>query len=132
MLGRKVFSVFAALLLACAVSVSALATGGAKDKNKNSAATRVEAPLNLAILVQDDLVSRVGSELDVTRDFIRQLPAGSRVMVAYVRAGSLQVRQPFTDDLERAAKSLRSPVGSTSVSPYNPYVEVVEALKHFD
>ncbi len=129
MLGRKVFSVFAALLLACAVSLSALA---APDKNKSSNAVRVEAPLNLAILVQDDLVSRVGSELDVTRDFIRQLPAGSRVMVAYVRAGSLQVRQPFTDDLELAAKSLRTPVGSETVAPYNPYVEVIEALKKFE
>ena len=132
MLGRKVFSVFAALLLACAVSVSALASGGASDKNKSSAAARVEAPLNLAILVQDDLVSRVGSELDVTRDFIRALPAGSRVMVAYVRAGSLQVRQPFTDDLERAAKSLRAPIGSETAAPYNPYVEVVEALRKFE
>ena len=129
MLGRKVFSVFAALLLACAVSLSAL---GAPDKNKSSNSVRVEAPLNLAILVQDDLVSRVGSELDVTRDFIRSLPAGSRVMVAYVRAGSLQVRQPFTDDLELAAKSLRTPVGSETVAPYNPYVEVVEALRKFE
>lgn len=132
MLGRKVFSVFAALLLACAVSVSALAAGGATDKNKSSNAVRVEAPLNLAILVQDDLVSRVGNELAATRDFIRQLPAGSRVMVAYIRAGSLQVRQPFTDDLERAAKSLRAPIGSDSVAPYNPYVEVIEALKKFE
>ena len=129
MLGRKVFSVFAALLLACAVSLGALA---APDTNKSSNSVRVEAPLNLAILVQDDLVSRVGSELDVTRDFIRQLPAGSRVMVAYVRAGSLQVRQPFTDDLELAAKSLRTPIGSEAAAPYNPYVEVVEALKKFD
>jgi hypothetical protein len=132
MLGRKVFAVFAALLLACAISLSALAASDATDKNKNSAAARVEAPLNLAILVQDDLVSRVGSELDATRDFIRQLPAGSRVMVAYVRAGSLQVRQPFTDDLERAAKSLRIPVGHESAAPYNPYVEVVEALRKFE
>jgi hypothetical protein len=53
-------------------------------------------------------------------------------MVGYVRAGSLQVRQAFTDDLEKAAKALRVPVGSASAAPYNPYVEVVEALRHFD
>jgi hypothetical protein len=130
MLGRKVFSVFAAFVLSLAVSSSALASDeGSKVK---AGKTRVEAPLNLAILVQDDLVSRVGSELEVTRDFIRTLPAGSRVMVAYVRAGSLQVRQVFTDDLEKAAKSLRLPVGSTAVSPYNPYVEVIEALRKFE
>ncbi|HEY0377720.1 MAG TPA: hypothetical protein VGC87_12415 [Pyrinomonadaceae bacterium] len=133
MFGRKVLTVFAALILTFAASLGALAAGGADDKDsKNSAKTRVEAPLNLAILVQDDLVARVGSELNATRDFIRQLPAGSRVMVAYVRAGSLQVRQQFTDDLEKAAKSLRTPVGSEAAAPYNPYVEVVEALRKFE
>jgi hypothetical protein len=133
MFGRKVLTVFAALILTFAASLGALAGGAASEKDsKNSAKTRVEAPLNLAILVQDDLVARVGNELDATRDFIRQLPAGSRVMVAYVRAGSLQVRQQFTNDLEQAAKSLRTPVGSEAASPYNPYVEVVEALRKFE
>jgi len=44
----------------------------------------------------------------------------------------LQVRRPFTGDLEKAAKALRIPIGSTSASAYNPYVEVVEALRRFD
>jgi len=92
----------------------------------------VTEPLNLAILVQDDLVSRVGNELKVTGEFIRALPAGSRVMVGYLRVGVMQVRQPFTTDLERAARSLRIPVGSTSAAPFNPYVEVVDALRRFN
>ncbi|HEX8492017.1 MAG TPA: hypothetical protein VF658_04190 [Pyrinomonadaceae bacterium] len=128
--GRK-FSVFFAtliLVVIAAVGVSATPVAG-----KNVAAeASIDAPLNLAVLVQDDLVSRVGSELSVTRDFIRSLPAGSRVMVGYIRSGSLQVRQQFTDDLEKAAKSLRTPIASESVSPYNPYVEVIEALRKFD
>jgi hypothetical protein len=128
MFGRKIFSVFAAFILAVAASVTASA--GVMDKGAEK--TRVEAPLNLAILVQDDLVSQVGNELEVTRDFIRSLPTGSRVMIAYVRAGSLQVRQAFTDDLDKAAKALRLPAGSTAVSPYNPYVEVKEALRKFE
>ena len=53
-------------------------------------------------------------------------------MVGYVTAGSLQVRQPFTTDLEKAAKSLRIPISSVSSAPYNPYVEVLEALKKFE
>jgi hypothetical protein len=132
MLGRKVFSYFAAFVLLVAASLSMSAVSAAVVLDKGAEKARVESPLNLAILVQDDLVSRVGSELDVTRDFIRSLPAGSRVMVAYVRAGSLQVRQAFTDDLEKAVKALRVPVGSTAVSPYNPYVEVIEALRKFE
>jgi hypothetical protein len=116
------------------VGVLAANVASASDRNSKKATekVRVETPLNLAILVQDDLVARVGNELDITRDFIRTLPAGSRVMVAYIRTGSLQVRQPFTDDLEKAAKALRVPVGSETASPYNPYVEVIEALRRFD
>jgi hypothetical protein len=132
MLGRKAFSVFVVFIFLIAASLSAPAAISLDRNNKEAVEkVRVETPLNLAILVQDDLVSRVGSELDVTRDFIRSLPAGSRVLVAYITTGSLQVRQPFTTDLEKAAKALRIPLGSTAASPYNPYVEVIEALRHF-
>lgn len=104
----------------------------ANAKTNETESLRVTAPLNIAILIQDDLTSSVGNELGVTRDFIRSLPAGSRVMVGYITAGSLQVRQPFTTELNRAANSLRIPIASTSASAYNPYVEVIEALKKFD
>src|SRR5882762_171149 len=113
------------------MSVGASSVANAAKKN-DTEALRVRDPLNIAILIQDDLISRVGNELGVTRDFIRSLPAGSRVMVGYITAGSLQVRQPFTTDLGRAANSLRIPIASTSASAYNPYVEVLEALKKFD
>jgi hypothetical protein len=132
MFGRKVFSVFAALMLVIAASLSVMAVSVTAPADEGATKARVEAPLNLAILVQDDLVARVGNELKATREFIRSLPAGSRVMVAYITVGSLQVRQEFTEDLEKAAKALRMPVGSTAVSPYNPYVEVKEALRKFE
>src|SRR5713226_5462157 len=132
---RKLFSVLAALVLVAGASfnLTAYAKGAKSNNNKvASEKARVQVPMNLAILIQDDLVSRVGNELGVTRDFIRTLPAGSRVMVGYITAGSLQVRQPFTTDLNRAANSLRIPIASTSASAFNPYVEVIEALKKFD
>src|ERR1700704_1039125 len=113
-----------------------MSVGGSSEANaakkNDTEALRVRDPLNVAILIQDDLIARVGNELGVTRDFIRSLPAGSRVMVGYITAGSLKVRQPFTTDLDRAAGSLRIPIASTSASAYNPYVEVIEALKKFD
>lgn len=127
---RKLILTAAALSLAIAASTSALA--GNSDKRHNQKNTQVSEPLNLAILIQDDLTSQVGNELGVTADFIRSLPAGSRVMVGYITVGSLQVRQPFTTDLNSAARSLRIPRSSTSGSPYNPYVEVIEALRKFD
>jgi len=89
-------------------------------------------PLSVAVLIQDDLVAPVGNEIKGLSDFIRRLPRGSRVFVGYIRTGSLDVRQKFTTDLERAAGSLRAPIGFSSASPYNPYVEIIEGLKRFE
>lgn len=133
---RRIISSFAMLALtlaATAATFAAGATGAAPTAdNANQRKAKVTEPINLAILVQDDLVSQVGNELGVTRDFIRTLPSGSRVMVGYITTGTLQVRQPFTSDLEKAARSLRVPRSSTTVSAYNPYVEVIEALRSFN
>jgi len=89
-------------------------------------------PVTLAVLLQDDLGSSIANEARGVADFIRNLPSGSRVMVGYIRSGSLQVRRRFTNDLERAAASVRPPLGSASASPFNPYVEIIEALRRFD
>jgi VWFA-related protein len=94
-----------------------------------SAADR--APLALTLLVQDDLASPVGLEISGLANFIRSLPQGSHVQVGYLRSGSLQLRQKFTTDLERAAKSLRVPIGSASAAPYNPYVQIYDSLKRY-
>jgi hypothetical protein len=130
---KKISTLFASLLLAVAVFGGSVAPASAQSKkgSESNAGERVRRPVNLAVLIQDDLVSRVGNELRVTAEFIRDLPEGSNVMVGYIRSGSLQVRQPFTTDLAAAAKALRIPVGSTSVAPYNPYVQVRDALKLF-
>ena len=129
---KKLYSVFAALILAASLGASAVTAGAqTKQAEKAAASARVRTPLDLAVLIQDDLVPRVGNELRETGEFIRSLPAGSRVMVAYVRSGSLQVRQPFTNDLAAAARGLRIPAGSTAASPYNPYVELRDAIRMF-
>ena len=94
-----------------------------------SAADR--APLALTVLVQDDLVSSVALEIDGLAKFIRSLPQGSLVQVGYLRSGSLQIRQKFTPDLERAAKALRVPVGVATAGPYNPYAQIYDSLKRY-
>ena len=130
MFNRKFLSLVAAVVVA--VSTLGVASAKVNNSEKEQRSLQTIEPLNLAVLIQDDLVPQVGNELKVTREFIRSLPEGSRVMVGYITTGALQVRQPFTTDLEKAAKSLRVPIGSTSASPFNPYVEVVEALRKFD
>jgi len=131
MYNRKFLAWAVAFLIAVSsVGVASAKANGSKDSEQRS--LQGIEPLNIAILIQDDLISQVSNELGVTRDFIRSLPQGSRVMVGYITTGTLQVRQPFTTDLERAAKSLRIPIASRSSSAFNPYVEVLEALRKFD
>ena len=129
MLYKKFVSFLMMLLVTSAAAVVASAVTKTGDTDKEQA--RVLTPVNLAILIQDDLVPQVGNELDETRKFIRALPAGSQVMIGYITTGTLQVRQPFTTDLDKAASSLRIVMSTTSASAFNPYVEVVEALRKF-
>ncbi|HEU4478316.1 MAG TPA: hypothetical protein VFR80_07335, partial [Pyrinomonadaceae bacterium] len=129
MLYRRLVS-FLMTVIVTVVVASVTFADTSKDKDSKEQ-RRVLTPINLAILIQDDLVPQVGNELDETRDFIRTLPAGSQVMVGYITTGTLQVRQPFTSDLEQAARSLRMVISSDSASAFNPYVEVIEALRKF-
>jgi hypothetical protein len=122
---RRISSTISALLLLVVFSA-------AQASAKEADGPKVRVPVNIAILIQDDLTSQVANEIGVTKDFIRSLPDGSRVMVAYITSGHLQVRQSFTNDLDKAAKSLRIPLATTSASSFNPYIEVIEALKKFD
>jgi hypothetical protein len=128
---RKTLAWAVAVLIALSSLGVASAKASGNKENEQTSLQGIE-PLNLAVLIQDDLISQVGNEIGVTKDFIRSLPQGSRVMVGYITTGTLQVRQPFTTDLERAAKSLRIPIASRGSSAFNPYVEVLEALKKFD
>ena len=128
---RKLVTFAVAIVMALSAVWVASATPKVNEENNQRRLQTIE-PLNLAVLIQDDLVPQVSNEIGVTRDFIRSLPQGSRVMVGYITAGALQVRQPFTTDLDKAARSLRIPIASTSSSAFNPYVEVVEALRKFD
>lgn len=91
-----------------------------------------DAPLSLAILIQDGLTSNINLQLGELREFVKQLPTGSRVMVAYLRGGSMQVRQRFTTDMESASKSFRIVNSSDAAASGNPYDGVIDALDRFD
>jgi VWFA-related protein len=94
--------------------------------------SRVDAPLSLAILIQDDLSSDLNLQLRSLSRFVQTLPQGSRVMVAYLGGGSLSIRQRFTEDLKKAANTFRVLFSNSSASPRTPYDGVSEALDKFD
>lgn len=91
-----------------------------------------EAPLAFAVLIQDDLGSEFNLQIAEIKKFITALPKGSRVMVAYLRSGTTQIRQKFTTDLEAAADSLRIVTSSNATAPRNPFDGVVDMLNRFD
>ncbi|MGB7201515.1 MAG: hypothetical protein WBD16_04525 [Pyrinomonadaceae bacterium] len=91
-----------------------------------------ETPVNLAIVIQDNLDWRVNSELKGLKDFIRELPAGSKVITAYLTIGGAIVTQELTTDLKQAAETLRV-IRGTSLPPiFSPYDGVQGVIKHFE
>ncbi len=90
-----------------------------------------ESPLTLAVVIQDDLTSNINLQLNDLREFIRGLPKGSRVMVTYVRGGSALTLQKFTEDLDKASKSIRVIAGGTS-SGNGPFAALNDVLKRFE
>lgn len=89
-------------------------------------------PLSLAVLIQDDLTGNINLQLKQIKNFIRNLPQGSRVLVAYLRSGKTEIRQKFTIELDKAADSIRIVVGNSAVAPRSPYDGVKNILKRFD
>jgi len=90
-----------------------------------------EAPVNVAVLIQDGLDQGVGHELDTIKGFVKTLPAGSQVMVGYLRSTGLVVSKPFTSDLAGAAKAIRLPISSTQEGSA-PFIGLIDALGKFD
>lgn len=78
-----------------------------------------EAPLNLAIVIQEGL-PEVNLEIPTIKEFITNLPTGSKVMVAYAKDNFIDTVQPFTSDLAEAASKMRvvDPYSNFFISPY--------------
>ncbi len=78
-----------------------------------------EAPLNLAIVIQEGLPD-VNLELNTIKQFILNLPTDSRVMVAYNKDNFVDIVQPFTSNLAEASSKLRvvDPYSNFFISPY--------------
>jgi VWFA-related protein len=114
------------------VGTLSLREDGDDQKILSIRAMGIDTPITVAVLIQDDVVTSISNEIATIKDFINHLPKESRVLIGYIRNGSLEVRQTFTADHERATKALRIPIGSATAAPYNPYVEIREGLRRFE
>ncbi|NDQ58489.1 MAG: hypothetical protein GZ088_15595 [Acidipila sp.] len=86
--------------------------------------------MDLAILVDDSLDTRLGGQFKDLHEFLRALPPTTRVGVAYSSHGSARFRQELSADHELAAKALRLPSGATNdVSAI--YLALADMLKNW-
>ena len=90
----------------------------------------MNTPLALAVLIQENLSQDVNLQLSDLRKFIHGMPRGSRVMVAYIRGGTLRIRQRFTDNLEKASAAVQIVGGVQSAN--SPFDGVADATNYFE
>lgn len=84
--------------------------------------------LDLAMLIDDSLDTTLGNQFNDITKFLRELPATTRVAVAYASFGSAVLQQDFTADHEAAVKALRLPFGRGDSSS-GLYLSLVDLLK---
>jgi hypothetical protein len=86
------------------------------------------AALQLFVLIDDTLDSRVGNNLDDIRNFINAQPASTVIAVGYMANAAVNVVQNFTADHELALKALRLPRGGFSTMD-SPYLSLISLVK---
>src|SRR5215472_13144686 len=88
------------------------------------------AGLELFVLIDDELSSMLGSQLDDIRKFITEQPPSTKVGVAYMQNGIARVLQDPTSDHEAAAKALRLPMGIGGANA-SPYISLSDLVKRW-
>jgi hypothetical protein len=86
--------------------------------------------VDLAVLIDDSLDQRVTLQWKDVSNFIRELPSGSRVAIAYADYGSATMAQPFTADRELALKALRLPLGKIEEAS-SIYLALADLMNHW-
>lgn len=84
--------------------------------------------LQLFILIDDTVDSRVGNNLNDVREFINAQAASALIGVGYMSNATVNIVQNFTADHAAAAKAVRLPLGrfSTMDSPYLSLISLVK------
>lgn len=86
------------------------------------------AALQLFILLDDSSNTSLGSQLDDIRAFINSQPPTTAIAIGYMRNGTVDRVQDFTNDHGVAAKKLRLPSGSPGASA-SPYFSLDDLMK---
>ena len=86
--------------------------------------------LQLVVLLDDSSRGNLGLQLNDIRSFLTGLPPTAQVAIGYMRNGTPNLVQNFTNDHAQAAKSLRLPSGSAGING-SPYFCLSALVKHW-
>lgn len=87
-------------------------------------------PLDLAILVDDSLRSKVSLQWSDVRQFVQSLPPSARVALYYAQHGDATAVQKFTSRRSSVLKALRVPVGRPNEIS-SIFQSVTDLVKHW-
>jgi hypothetical protein len=85
------------------------------------------AGLELWLMIDDGTDSRIGTQFNDIKAFIRQQPPPVKVGIGYLRNGSVVTTLKPTTDREAAVKAIRLPEGIAGISA-SPYIALADFL----
>jgi VWFA-related protein len=86
--------------------------------------------LQLVVLLDDSSRGNLGLQLNDIRSFLNGLPPNAQVAIGYMRNGTPNLVQDFTNDHAQAAKALRLPQGIAGANG-SPYFCLSDLVKHW-
>ncbi|HUA82868.1 MAG TPA: hypothetical protein VMB85_03350 [Bryobacteraceae bacterium] len=90
--------------------------------------TPVRSPLELFMLVDQCSSCEPGSKFEELQKFLLSQAPTTRIGVAYIKDGKLQIAVNPTTDRDRAIKGLSAPEGS---KPSNPFVALADLIRQW-
>ncbi len=88
-----------------------------------------QAGLELFLIIDDSTDPGIGVQFEDLKKFIHRQPATTQIAVGYMHFGFVEVKQEFTTDHAVAAKALRLPMASGSIS--SPYLALTDLIKRW-
>lgn len=89
-----------------------------------------EGPLELVVLIDNGARSSLGTQMSDVRDFIKQLPAGSKAAIAYMQNGRAVFTGPLSADPAETLKALHLPSGTPGGNG-SPYFCLSDLAQHW-
>lgn len=86
--------------------------------------------LEVVVLIDSAARSSLGTQLGDISGFVKSLPEGAKVSVAWMLNGRAQLSTPLTPNHNEALKGVRLPVGTPGVSA-SPYFCLSDLAKHW-